>query len=232
LFTWLITHLDCEGRMFGDAQTVKSIVFPRRNISHRKIENYLTELKKSGLIFRYSVNGNQYLLMKTFEKHQIGLNKKREPQSQIPPYLQEECRKTAGKNPAQVKVKVKVKDKVLPPKGGQRKAPPTKETKGDPIVNEIFAEMRVHLGHPDKVSQDPIPSYGKEGQAIKRMLARGFTRRAIVECWKSKVSQRGGEFVSMVWVNEDIGKGEKQTRKPKDLSTEEEIAASIKEVVT
>ena len=46
----------------------------------------------------------------------------------------------------------------------------------------------------------------KEGKAIKRMLTRGFTREEILDCWKSKVSQRGGEFVSMTWVNEDIGK--------------------------
>jgi hypothetical protein len=38
------------------------------------------------------------------------------------------------------------------------------------------------------------------------MLARGFTREDILACWKGKVSQCGGEFVSMVWVNEDIGR--------------------------
>lgn len=109
---------------------------------------------------------------------------------------------------------------------GKRKKPVA--AKGDPVVNEIFEEMRTYLGYPDKISQDPIPSYGKEGQAIKRMLTRGFTREAIVACWKSKVSQRGGEFVSMVWVNQDIG--QTGTRKTGGkLSSEDEIAASIKE---
>jgi hypothetical protein len=109
------------------------------------------------------------------------------------------------------------------------KKPTVKPKKGDSTVNEIFEEMRSYLGFPDKITQDPIPSYGKEGQAIKRMLTRGFTREAIVECWKSKVSQRGGEFISMIWVNEDIGKSETPARKPKQLSSEAEIAASIKE---
>ena len=76
----------------------------------------------------------------------------------------------------------------------------------DPTVAEILTEMKTYLGFPDRVKEDPIPSYGKEGQAIKRMLARGFTRGEILACWQSKVSQRGGEFVSMTWVNEDIGK--------------------------
>ena len=99
----------------------------------------------------------------------------------------------------------------------------------DPIVNEIFTEMRKFLGYPEECvagsryptekstkeesltpaktkAIDPIPSYGKEGTAIKRMLTRGFTREEILACWKDKVSQRGGEFVNMTWVNEDIGK--------------------------
>ena len=99
-----------------------------------------------------------------------------------------------------------------------------RKKRADPVVNEIFSEMRRFLEYPEgKVCggealpaieenqamtadrRDPIPNYGKEGKAIKRMLTRGFTREEILACWRSKVSQRGGEFVSMVWVNEDIG---------------------------
>ena len=113
LFTWLITHLDCEGRMYGDPQTVKSIVFPRRSISVRKVEYYLNFLEKRELIFRYCVNGNQYLWMKNFEKHQVGLKKEREARSQIPPITQDLIRSDVGSkvgySPTEVKVKVKVK---------------------------------------------------------------------------------------------------------------------------
>ena len=73
-------------------------------------------------------------------------------------------------------------------------------------VLDIFDDMKAYLGFPGKTDKDPIPNYGKEGQFIKKMLARGFTREEILACWKDKVSQRGGDFVSMVWVNEDIGK--------------------------
>ena len=73
-------------------------------------------------------------------------------------------------------------------------------------ITNIFQDMKDYLGYPGKIDKDPIPSYGKEGQAIKRMLTRGFTREEIMTCWKGKVDQRGGEFVSMTWVNEDIGK--------------------------
>jgi len=112
LFTWLIPHLDCEGRVFGDAQTVKSIVFPRRNISPQKVEKYLKEFETHELICRYSVNGNQYLWMPNFEKHQPGLRKDKEAQSQIPPFTPELRRSEDGNGLTQVKVKDKDKVQV------------------------------------------------------------------------------------------------------------------------
>lgn len=106
LFTWLIPHLDCEGRCHGDAMTVKSIVFPRRKISAAKVEKYLQELEKKELIVRYSVNGNQYLWAENFEKHQVGLRKSQESPSQIPPFTTELNRGNNVITPSQVKTKV------------------------------------------------------------------------------------------------------------------------------
>ena len=111
LFTWLVPHLDCEGRMHGDPITVKSIVFPRRNISVQKVEKILMELENGGLIFRYSVNGNQYLSAPNFEKHQVGLRKSQESPSQIPPSTTELKRGEVVIAPTQTKVKVEIKTK-------------------------------------------------------------------------------------------------------------------------
>lgn len=102
-----------------------------------------------------------------------------------------------------------------------------------PEVPVIFSEMKSYLGYPDKTDKDPIPNYGKEGQSIKRMLTRGFTREEILALWKAKVSQCGGDFVSMTWVNEDIGKkggtGRLQARgkiPPKQLPTTADLKES------
>ena len=110
LFTWLIPHLDCEGRTYGDALTVKSIVFPRRSISPRKVEKYLKELEDYNLIVRYFVNGNEFLSMQNFDKHQTGLRKSQESPSQIPPFTTELKRSNNGLAPTQVKDKDKVKE--------------------------------------------------------------------------------------------------------------------------
>ena len=69
----------------------------------------------------------------------------------------------------------------------------------------IFAAMQKEFDYPDKTEKDPIPNYGKEAKAIARMVARGYSEDDILAFWKEKVKARG-EFVSMTWVNEDIGK--------------------------
>ncbi len=74
----------------------------------------------------------------------------------------------------------------------------------NPVIAEILAEMKSYLGYPEKIDKDPIPNYAKEGQFLKKILRRHFTREEILSCWKVKVQQRRGEFVSMTWVNEDI----------------------------
>ena len=119
LFTWLIPHLDCEGRMHGDAQTVKSIVFPRRSISVKKVEKYLKEMEKNGLILRYCVNEITFLCAPRFEKHQTGLQKHKEAQSQIPPIPLDLLRSYSGVSHLQVEGEgegeEEVKDTTTPP---------------------------------------------------------------------------------------------------------------------
>ena len=71
--------------------------------------------------------------------------------------------------------------------------------------NPSIARMQRFLGFPEKTAIDPVPNPGKEAMFIKKMLKRGFTEEQIFKCWEAKVADRS-EFVSMVWVNEDIGK--------------------------
>lgn len=146
LFTWLIPHLDCEGRLHGDPITVKSIVFPRRKISVLKIDKYLNEIAKLGLILRYSVDGNAYLLAPHFEKHQLGLQKSKEAQSQIPPPPPELLQSNSRITPPQVKVKAKAKVKVVPAQQSTSenfevfwKAYPKRKSKGH--AEKVFAKI-------------------------------------------------------------------------------------------
>lgn len=95
----------------------------------------------------------------------------------------------------------------------------------------IFAEMQKEFGYPEKTEKDPIPNYGKEAKAVDRMLKRGYSEAEILEAWRTKVRARG-EFVSMVYVNEDIGKPAR-TSSPRQaafaLPGEEDLVAQAKE---
>lgn len=84
LFTWMIPHLDCEGRMYADPGVFKAVVAPRRNYSMPKITKCLDAMEKLGLIFQYSIGKNKFLYAPNFVKHQTGFRKDREAPSQIP----------------------------------------------------------------------------------------------------------------------------------------------------
>jgi len=108
LFSWLIAHLDKEGRTYGDPTIVKSNVFPRRtDLSIETIENYIIELDYACLIFRYENNGDLYIWFPGFDENQVGLRKDREPDSEIPPPTNEQLaefyRRDDGNHPDNIR---------------------------------------------------------------------------------------------------------------------------------
>ena len=112
IFTWMIPHLDREGRIYGEARVIKSIVIPRLHHSEKKVEKYLKEFEKLGLILRYSVNGNQYISTPHFDKHQPGLRKEKEAQSKIPSNTTNLGRSKDGVRSSDVDPKSKLKSKL------------------------------------------------------------------------------------------------------------------------
>ena len=116
-FTWLITHADCEGRIYGDPAIVKSLIFPRRmDVTVEMVNGYIQEWETTGLIKTYEVNSDIYIQFPNFDKHQVGLRKEREPHSPIPAN-DGKMRNSSGKNPQssgknRVNVNVKLIDKV------------------------------------------------------------------------------------------------------------------------
>ena len=84
LYTWLIPHLDVEGRFSADIRILKSHICPiLDNISHQIIRNALADMEQNDLISLYEVNGRPFLELKRFHKHQT-LREGREKPSEIP----------------------------------------------------------------------------------------------------------------------------------------------------
>ena len=112
-------------------------------------------------------------------------------------------RRVTKKNPKEYPLKNTPEEEVL--SSSKKKLAPKLHSR------PIFAEIQKELGYPEKIEKDPIPNYGKEAKAIDRMLKRGYSEAEILEAWRAKVRARD-EFVSMVFVNEDIGKPDRPTQ--------------------
>lgn len=236
LFIGIFSQADDDGRLKASPRFLLANIFPynkdKTEEDIRRLRNQCAEL---GLIRLYINAGREYLDIPGWSEHQQ-IRKDRYQPSNLPGFQEPDNQLATRVNPSDNQLATTdqpnlVKSSLVKsttPSGAQRALKKQIQKKTDSQVAEIFAEMRATFGYPDKTEKDPIPSYGKEGQAIKRMLARGFTREEVIGCWKQKVDARGGEFVSMTWVNEDIGKIRKK-RDRRKLSTDEEIAKSIEE---
>jgi len=98
LYTWLIPHLDIEGRFSADSKVVKGSIFPRLKHSYKRIAELLKDLKENKLITIYENGGDSFLQLIRFKEEQ-NLRENRESPSKIPPppaELLEQSRTTKG----------------------------------------------------------------------------------------------------------------------------------------
>lgn len=84
LFTWLIPNTDDLGRMEGDPEIIKGMVFPYdEKTTVKQIRDALRELSKENLIIWYQVDENYYIQFPNFSLYQT-LRKDREYKSDYP----------------------------------------------------------------------------------------------------------------------------------------------------
>ena len=84
LYTWILPHLDIEGRFFADPDIIKGSIVPRvKNITPEIIEDCLEDMQENNLLIIYQANGDCFLEYTKFSDHQY-LRKDREKPSEIP----------------------------------------------------------------------------------------------------------------------------------------------------
>lgn len=84
LYTWLIPHLDIEGRFSADPLILKGYIVPRLKMTPRKIQEYIEDMIKNKLIIIYKVKGDIFLQLEKFKDFQT-LRENRESKSVISP---------------------------------------------------------------------------------------------------------------------------------------------------
>ncbi len=70
LFIGMWNFADDEGIIKARPEYLRSIIFPYDNLSLDRLSKSLNELLSQGLIYSYEVNGQHFILIKNFNKHQ------------------------------------------------------------------------------------------------------------------------------------------------------------------
>ena len=84
-FTWLISFADVQGRVDGDPALLASTLFPRRrDVTPETMTAYIQEWHDAGLVVWYQADGDRWIWFPSFDKNQRGLDRRKEPVSEIP----------------------------------------------------------------------------------------------------------------------------------------------------
>jgi hypothetical protein len=70
LFVWLWTIADDSGRLRAVSRVLASLLYPVDNDAPELIDGWLDELEKEGAITRYEIEGNPYIQIANWLKHQ------------------------------------------------------------------------------------------------------------------------------------------------------------------
>jgi hypothetical protein len=68
LFTRLIMKADDYGSFHSNAKLIRAACFPLKEIKDSRISEWLTECIEAGLIFKYKVDGKEYIRIKNFNQ--------------------------------------------------------------------------------------------------------------------------------------------------------------------
>lgn len=105
--TWMIPHLDVEGRMTGNPAAVRAAVVPLRieEFSVELVEQILQAAHDSGVLKWYTVDDKRFVWFPGFDSNQVGLRKDREQPSSFPPPPcdPDQVRTDSGEDPDQVR---------------------------------------------------------------------------------------------------------------------------------
>lgn len=82
-FVGLICHADDEGRLNGDTLSIRALVFPRDEMTAKKMRGLLEEIRDIGLIRTYNADGFPWVEIRGWKNHQR-IDKPKP--SQIPSY--------------------------------------------------------------------------------------------------------------------------------------------------
>ena len=95
LFTWLISHADDEGRLYGEPEYIKGTVVPlKESWTSKEVGGYLVEIEKQGLIYYWQDSDRTIIEFVKWLEHQK-IRKDRLQHSLLPTYLKRNDNQTS-----------------------------------------------------------------------------------------------------------------------------------------
>lgn len=128
LYTWIIPHLDIEGRLNASPEMIKGKVVPRLNhFTNELINECLEDMGRVELVNLYEFDGDRYLELRKFKEHQT-LRPSKEAKSIIPTgEVPDKGGSTPGKEKRRERKRIAYSDEFLsfwscyPKKSGNKK---------------------------------------------------------------------------------------------------------------
>lgn len=200
MYTWMIPHTDDYGRLPGDAELLKALIFPREHKSLRKIEELRDDLEGIGLIKIYEVDGSKYIQLLGFDNYQT-FKSDRPRQKECPEVPSGNQMETKGNQvEPQVKLsKVKLsKDKISKKKEKEKKPPLSDEDFLKALKNNLaykHIDIDIELAKMDAWLLTP---QGQRRKKTRRFIINWLNRidKPLMPEKKKSIVGRGGEPVS------------------------------------
>jgi hypothetical protein len=211
LFIGLWCMADREGRLEYRPKKIKMELFPADNVD---IEAGLDDLARQGFVLIYDANGQRYIQIVNFKKHQRP--HRNEVESTIPaPTAEGSTTKVESETdqgsksdePRNVSLRpdtgYRIPDVLIPDtQKNAADAAPDKPARGRraPPDDAPFAIWQAGIEALGRDEQEAAPTKGKQLPAIKRMLLRQYSRDDILTCllWLTDDAfehQRGVDFI-------------------------------------
>ena len=210
LYTWIIPHLDVEGRFYADPSMIKGSVVPRiKSFTEGKISECLVDMAEVGLINLYTIDGDQYLYLRKFEDHQ-NIKKDREAASKIPApdiTTPDQIPQTPDKlltnsrdcDPSRARAEVKIREDKISKEKGARAIPPSKMKFLDSVfltasehekLKEAIGQKNLEIGI-EKLDYSITVKGGKYKDHHKTIL--NWNKRGFLKGNGAKPAPQGGE---------------------------------------
>ena len=186
LFTWLIPHCDDWGRMTGDPEVIKAIVFPMDNDYNPDIiEKCLIEMVSQRLIIRYVDDGEQYLCLPKWEIHQGSLTRRTDSKLPEPPPNSNVCNEVQC---GSVNIIANLTKENL-----------TKEKRStSPSAQPLVAHFIDCLT--GKLGEKPLAfNPGQAGQFLKKLLMNGDSHKLIISIIDYYLSLNDNFYAQKGW---------------------------------